>query len=64
MKRTHNNIFDWVKKQKKIIKEKDSFEKNVDLEVEIEPIEIDVMSKQDNLSRIRMRMKAWEAGRI
>ena len=28
LKRTHNNIFDWVQKQKKIIKEKDNFEKN------------------------------------
>ena len=64
LKGTHNNIFEWVKKQKKIVEETDSFEKNVELEVEIEPIEIDVMSKQDRLSRMRMMRKAWEAGRI
>ena len=64
MKRTHNNIFEWVKKQKKIIEGKDSFEKNVELEVKIQPMDIDVMSKQDRLSRMWIRMKAWEAGRI
>ena len=62
LRRTHHNIFDWVKKQRTVVEEKDIFEKGEELEIEIEPMEIDVMSKEERLSRMSSRMKAWEAG--
>ena len=64
LKRTHNNIFDWVKKQKKVLEEKDNFEKSESLEMETEPMEIDIISKEERLSRMSSMMKAWEAGKI
>ena len=52
LRRTHHNIFDWVKKQRTVVEEKDIFEKGEELEIEIEPMEIDVMSKEERLSRM------------
>ena len=46
------------------MEEKDIFEKGEELEIEIEPMEIDVMSKEERLSRMSSMMKAWEAGKI
>ena len=47
LKRTHNNIFDWVKKQKKVLEEKDNFEKSESVEMETEPMEISLVKRKD-----------------
>ena len=45
LQRTHRNIFDWVQKEKRKVTEKDTFERLEQVEVEVEPMEVDIMDK-------------------
>ena len=40
MKRTHGNVFDWVKKSRESITEKVDFEKKMEDEIDCEEIEV------------------------
>ena len=64
LKRTHNNIFDWVQKERRVIEEKDRFKEKEEVEIEIEPRDIETISKQERLDRMKMRMKAREESKV
>ena len=64
LQRTHKNIFDWVQKEKKKVEEKDCFEKREEIEMAIEPMEVDVMDRQERLDRVKRRAATWETSRI
>ena len=64
LKRTHTNIFDWAQKDKSKIAEKDNFESEEQAELEVEPMELDIMDKQERLDRVKRRAVTWETSRI
>ena len=43
LQRTHNNIFDWVQKEKSVLAEKNNFEKKEEVELEVESMEVESM---------------------
>ena len=64
LQRTHKNIFDWVQKETKKVEEKDCFERKEEIEMRIEPMEVDVMDRQERLDRVKRRAATWETSRI
>ena len=63
LQRTHKNIFDWVRKEKESMKEKDEFEKKESVEND-EPMEVETMEKEERVERMNRRKNAWIAKRI
>ena len=53
-----------MQKEKKKVAEKDIFEKKEELELEVEPMEVDRMDRQERLDRVKRRAAKWETSRI
>ena len=64
LQRTHKNIFEWVQKEKQNVAEKDIFEKQGEVELEVDPMEIDRIHRQKRLDRVKRRAVTWETSRI
>ena len=64
LQRTHGNIFEWVQKEKTKVAEKDTFERREHAEVEVEPMEVDILDKQERLDRVKRHAMTWEISRI
>ena len=54
-KRTHVNVFDWVKKSREFLKEKVMVEKKIEDEFECEDMEVETMEKDE-----RLENKGWK----
>ena len=55
LKRTHGNVFDWVKKSRESLKEKGMFEKKIEDEIECEDMDVETMEKDKRLERVEKR---------
>ena len=53
-----------MQKEKKKVAEKDIFEKKEEVELEVEPMEVDRMDRQERLDRVKRRAATWETNRI
>ena len=63
LRRTHGNIFDWVRKERNAEIEKQEFEKKVDAEDSMEVDERD-LEKEDRLSRVVARKRMFLTRRL
>ena len=63
MKRTHNNIFDWVAKEKCKVVEKDNFEMRMQ-DVDMVTIEETVLEREGRLQRVIVKQKEFRVKKI
>ena len=63
LQRTHANIFDWIKKGKESIKEKERFEEKENSE-ENEPMEVEIVEKEERLERVSRRKLTWLTNKL
>ena len=61
--RTHKNIFDWVKKGKESLIEKEKFEEKEKSE-ESEPMEVEPLEKEERLERVLRRKTVWLTNKL
>ena len=63
MKRTHNNIFDWVAKEKCKVVEKDNFEMRMQ-DVDKDTIEETVLEREERLQRVIVKQKEFRVKKV
>jgi hypothetical protein len=63
LKRTHNNIFDWVAKEKCKVIEKDNFEQKMK-DVDMATIEETALEREERLQRVIVKQKEFQVKKV